>query len=75
MRVRVDKRGCDEINFGTFMHELGHCVDGVLTSYEMDHKVLWGVPNTAFTEGFAFTFQDRADDIEALSRELDQVGT
>ncbi len=63
LRVRVDKRGCDEINFETYMHELGHCVEGVLSSYEMDYKVLWGVPNTAFTEGFAFTFQDRTDQI------------
>ena len=63
LRVRVDKQGCDEINFETFMHELGHCVEGVLTSYEMDYKTLLGVPNTAFTEGFAFTFQDRTDQI------------
>lgn len=61
LRVRVDKRGCDELNFETFMHELGHCVEGVLSSYEMDYKMLWGVPNTAFTEGFAFTFQDQTD--------------
>ena len=68
LRVRVDKKGCDELNFETFMHELGHCVEGVLTSYEMDYKVLWGVPNTAFTEGFAFTFQDKTDPI--LGRRL-----
>ncbi len=63
LRVRVDKRGCDELHFETFMHELGHCVEGVLTTYEMDYRALWGVPNTAFTEGFAFTFQDRTDEI------------
>ncbi len=63
LRVRVDKGGCDELNFETFMHELGHCVEGVLSSYEMDYKILWGVPNTAFTEGFAFTFQDRTDQV------------
>lgn len=63
LRVRVDRGGCDELNFETYMHELGHCVEGVLTSYEMDYKLLWGVPNTAFTEGFAFTFQDRTDQV------------
>jgi len=63
LRVRVGKGGCDEINFETFMHELGHCVEGVLTSFEVDHKALWGVPNTAVTEGFAFTFQDRTQEI------------
>ena len=61
LRVRIDKQGIGEQDFKVFMHELGHCVEGVLTSYEMDYKSLWGVPNTAFTEGFAFTFQDRAD--------------
>ncbi len=63
LRCRVDKDGCDEINFETYMHELGHCVEGVLSSYELDYKALWSVPNTAFTEGFAFTFQDRTDEI------------
>jgi len=61
LRVRVDKGGINEEEFSTYMHELGHCVEGVLTGYEMDYKCLWGVPNTAFTEGFAFTFQDQAD--------------
>ena len=73
LRVRVDRGGCDELNFETFMHELGHCVEGVLSSFEMDYNVLWGVPNTAVTEGFAFTFQDRTDEIlgrkQALSPE------
>jgi hypothetical protein len=36
-------------------------VEQVLTAYEMDYKSLWSVPNTAFTEGFAFTFQDKAN--------------
>ena len=63
LRVRVGKKGINEIEFDTYMHELGHCVEGVLTSYEMDYNVLWGVPNVAFTEGFAFTFQDRTDEM------------
>ncbi len=63
LRVRVDPDGCNERDFDTFMHELGHCVEGVLSSYEMDYKMLWSVPNTAVTEGFAFTLEDRADDV------------
>jgi hypothetical protein len=63
LRLRVSEDGCDELGFETFMHELGHCVEGVLTSYDMDYKILWGVPNTAFTEGFAFTFESRGDEI------------
>jgi len=61
LRVRVEKGGINEEEFGTYMHELGHCVEQVLTAYEMDFKSLWGVPNTSFTESFAFTFQDKAD--------------
>jgi len=69
LRVRVDERGCDEISFETFMHELGHCVEGVLSSYEMDYKQLWSVPNTAFSEGFAFTFEDQTDRVLGRRRQ------
>ncbi len=61
LRVRVPDEGISEIEFSTYMHELGHCVEGVLSSYRMDYHTLWGVPNSAITEAFAFTFQDRAD--------------
>ncbi len=61
LRVRIDKGGVNEESFSIFMHELGHCVEQVLTSYGMDYKSLWSVPNTAFTEAFAFTFQAKAD--------------
>ncbi|MCE9582357.1 MAG: hypothetical protein K8T20_07680 [Planctomycetes bacterium] len=71
LRVRVEKGGINEEEFGTFMHELGHCTEQVLTSYGMDYKSLWGVPNTAFTEGFAFTFQDKADFILGRKAALD----
>jgi len=71
LRVRVDKGGINEEEFGTFMHELGHCTEQVLTTFEMDYKSLWSVPNTAFTEGFAFTFQDKADFILGRKTTLD----
>ncbi|RME50678.1 MAG: hypothetical protein D6795_09655, partial [Deltaproteobacteria bacterium] len=63
LRVRIDPGGITELDFSTFMHELGHCVEGVLSSYELDWKALWSVPTPAFTEGFAFTFQNRTDEI------------
>lgn len=71
LRVRIDRDGVSEEAFATFMHELGHCTEQVLTSYGMDYKSLWGVPNTAFTEGFAFTFQDKADFILGRTTALD----
>lgn len=60
LRVRIPAGGLNWQEFGTFMHELGHCVEGVISSYGMPYYTLWGVPNTAFTEAFAFTFQDLA---------------
>jgi len=46
------------------MHELGHNVEQVFSLNLVDHFVLSGVPNTAFTEAFAFVFQRR--DLEVL---------
>jgi hypothetical protein len=46
-------------SFDTAAHELGHCVEQVFSLDAIDHWFLNGVPNTAFTEAFAFTFQDR----------------
>lgn len=71
LRVRIPSEGVSEIEFSTFMHELGHCVEGVLTTYRMDYRSLWHVPNTALTEAFAFTFQDRADDVLGRQRTAD----
>jgi hypothetical protein len=79
LRMRVPPTGVDLQEFLTFMHELGHCVEGVLSSYGMPYHLLWGVPNTAFSEAFAFTFQDlalevlgerntRDEDVQTLQR-------
>lgn len=64
LRTRVPRGGMDYQGFNTAMHELGHCTEQVFSLYKVDHTLLEGVPNTAFTEGFAFVFQDR--DLEVL---------
>jgi oligoendopeptidase F len=46
------------------VHELGHNVEQVFSLYDVDHTLLAGVPNTAFTEALAFVFQ--AKDLELL---------
>jgi hypothetical protein len=56
--------GFDYKGFNTAMHELGHAVENVLDLYKIDFYSLAGVPNNAFTEAFAFIFQDR--DLEVL---------
>jgi len=64
LRTRVPKGGMNYKGFNIAMHELGHCVEQVLTLNRMDYYSLRGVPNTAFTESWAFTFQ--AKDLEVL---------
>ena len=45
--------------FNVAMHELGHNVEQVFSLHAIDHWSLHGVPNSAFTEAFAFLFQAR----------------
>lgn len=59
LRTRVPKGGMNYKGFNIAMHELGHCVEQVFTLNKMDYYSLRGVPNTAFTESFAFMFQAR----------------
>ncbi len=59
LRTRVPKDGMNYKGFNIAMHELGHCVEQVFTLNKIDYYPLRGVPNTAFTESFAFMFQSR----------------
>lgn len=63
LRTRVDG-GMSYKSFNIAMHELGHNVEQVFSLNAIDHWAMSGVPNTAFTEAFAFTFQAR--DLEML---------
>ena len=64
LRTRVGKDGMDYKGYNIAIHELGHNVEQVFSLYEVDHTLLAGVPNTAFTEALAFVFQAR--DLELL---------
>lgn len=64
LRTRVGEDGMDYKGFNIAVHEMGHNVEQVLTLNEIDHWLLRGVPNTAFTEALAFVFQAR--DLELL---------
>lgn len=57
LRTRVAKDGMDYKGFNIAIHELGHNVEQTLSLNDIDHTLLQGVPNTAFTEAFAFVFQ------------------
>jgi hypothetical protein len=71
LRTRVPKGGMDYKGFNTAMHELGHTVEQVFTLNDIDYYTLRGVPNTAFTEAFAFVFQER--DFKVLGVDLPET--
>src|SRR5262249_18739576 len=64
LRTRVGPRGMDYKGYHIAVHEMGHNVEQVFSRTAIDHTLLAGVPNTAFTEAFAFYFQAR--DLELL---------
>lgn len=64
LRTRIGKEGMDYKGYNIAIHELGHNVEQTISLYFVDNYMMQGVPNTAFTEAFAFTFQKR--DLELL---------
>jgi hypothetical protein len=64
LRTRIERGGMDYKGYNIAVHELGHNVEQVFSLYDVDHTLLAGVPNTAFTEALAFVFQGK--DLELL---------
>lgn len=64
LRTRVEKDGMNYKGYNIAVHEMGHNVEQTISLNEIDHTLLQGVPNTAFTEALAFVFQAR--DLELL---------
>ena len=59
LRTRVGSDGMDYKGFNIAVHEMGHNVEQTISLNDIDHYLLNGVPNTAFTEALAFVFQKR----------------
>ncbi len=59
LRTRIGDKGMDYKGYNIAVHEFGHNVEQTLSLYYVDHYMLNGVPNTAFTEALAFVFQKR----------------
>lgn len=64
LRTRVAPGGMDYKGYNIAVHEMGHNVEQVFSMTTIDHTLLQGVPNNAFTEALAFVFQAR--DLELL---------
>ena len=68
LRTRVNPDGMDYKGYNIAVHEMGHNVEQICSLYEVDHTLLSGVPNNAFTEALAFTFQSRDLELLGLAR-------
>ncbi|MFH2107317.1 MAG: hypothetical protein ABII93_01500 [Chrysiogenia bacterium] len=64
LRTRVPAGGMNYKGFNIALHEFGHAVENILDLHLIDYYSLAGVPNGAFTEAFAYIFQER--DLEVL---------
>ncbi|MGM0597402.1 MAG: hypothetical protein ACQES9_10230 [Myxococcota bacterium] len=64
LRTRFGEKGMDYKGYNIAVHEFGHNVEQTLTLHDVDNYLMHGVPNTAFTEAWAFIFQKR--DLELL---------
>jgi hypothetical protein len=64
LRTRVGANGMDYKGYNIAVHEMGHNVEQTFSLNFIDHTLLAGVPNNAFTEALAFVFQNR--DLELL---------
>jgi hypothetical protein len=67
LRTRVPGGGMSYKGYNVALHELGHNVEQVFSLNGIDHWWLAGVPNNAFTEAFAFTFQARDLDLLGMA--------
>ena len=64
LRTRVERGGMNYKGYNIAVHELGHNVEQTFSLNLIDHTLLQGVPNAAFTEALAFVFQNK--DLELL---------
>jgi hypothetical protein len=50
-------------HYNIAVHELGHNIEQPFSLYDIDHTLLAGVPNTAFTDALARLFQARGREL------------
>jgi hypothetical protein len=67
LRTRVEKDGMNYKGYNIAVHELGHNVEQTISLNDVDHTLLQGVPNNAFTEALAFVFQAKDLDLLGLA--------
>ena len=76
LRTRIDSTGMDYKGYNIAVHELGHNVEQTISLYDVPYWFIKGVPNTAFTEAWAFAFQHndlKLLDIKTSNTEKDEA--
>jgi hypothetical protein len=73
LRTRVEPGGMNYKGYNIAVHEMGHNVEQTLSLNDIDHWLLHGVPNNAFTEALAFVFQAKDLELLGLARPDDQA--
>ena len=68
LRTRIEMNGMNYKGYNVAVHEMGHNVEQTLSLNDVDHTLLQGVPNTAFTEALAFVFQGQDMALLGLSQ-------
>jgi hypothetical protein len=68
LRTRVERGGMNYKGYNIAVHELGHNVEQTFSLNLIDHTLLQGVPNAAFTEALAFVFQHKDLELLGLSK-------
>lgn len=69
LRVRLFGGGMNNyMSYNFALHELGHNVEQVCSLHMIDHYLLQGIPNVAFTEAFAFMFGRRHLELLGLEK-------
>ncbi|MGE5340290.1 MAG: hypothetical protein ACM3SY_02305 [Candidatus Omnitrophota bacterium] len=69
LRTRVFANGMDYKGYNIAVHEFGHNIEQTISLNDVDHYMMQGVPNNAFTEALAFVFQERNLDLLGIKED------
>ena len=75
LRTRVAVTGMNYKGYNIATHELGHNVEQVYSKTRVAHTMMRGVPNTAFSEGIAYVFQNRNLEFLDVAKQDPQAGS
>ncbi|MGE5343834.1 MAG: hypothetical protein ACM3SY_20380 [Candidatus Omnitrophota bacterium] len=67
LRSMVPAGGMTYEDYVRALHEFGHSVEQLISLHDVDHYLMSGIPNSAFTEALALSFDARA--LELLGME------